>query len=797
MKTIRTGNVIAIFFALLFSSTIVLANDTEITGTITGKITTADHKPASQVTVTLKGTNKNTLSDDDGNFVFKRIAPGNYEIVISLEGYETIHQSVTVTKQTVSLSIQLKVSVKELEEVTVVSAKGQNQKTISVGKSGIAARDFPQSIVTIEGQVLERQQALTLTDILMNVNGVYIMGQTGGTQHEVAARGFAFNNTNTFKNGMRFNNSVMPEVSSLDKFEVIKGSAAILYGNVTAGGMLNLVTKKPSFNKGGEMSMRMGSYDFYKPSIDIYGPLADSKDVAYRLVSSYEKSRSYRDNVNAERFYINPSFLIKAGKKITVLVEGDYVNDSRTIDFGIGAVNYTIPNLPRNVFIGTPWSNNKAQEASITVTTNYRLNENWQLKNISGFYNYTNNLLGVTRPDDGGGQAIQANGNWVRGVQHSGTNEDYYMTELDLTGKFNTGKIKHQLLFGIDADKYETNTLNYNILPVYDSINIFDLNKYKQRSDIPALTLNTSTHTPLSRMGTYVQDLISLTSNLKVLAGIRYSYQQTISDVLANATSLHTVTTTFAHPFTPRVGIVYQPSKNISTFVSYANSFTLNTGIDTSGKALPPSYINQYEAGIKTDWFNKLLSLNITAYKIVNSNLAQTSLANGNTNSNIKELAGEVTSKGVEADLVMRSINGLTAMAGYSYNDSRYTKSNVFIIGNRLQYNPQHTANASLYYTFSNGAVRGLNLGLMASYVGVRQAGREPRAGVVNDVRQLIPLPAFTQVDASAGYSLQKISFRLKISNVFNALSYYAHEDGSVNPIAPRSVAATVSCRLF
>jgi iron complex outermembrane receptor protein len=104
---------------------------------------------------------------------------------------------------------------------------------------------------------------------------------------------------NMLKNGFRYNAGSIPEVSSLDKVEFLKGGSALLYGNVSPGGILNLVTKTPSFKKGGEVVIQSGSYSFYKPSIDFYGPL--NKWIAYRLNASYENSENFREVVQRER----------------------------------------------------------------------------------------------------------------------------------------------------------------------------------------------------------------------------------------------------------------------------------------------------------------------------------------------------------------------------------------------------------------------------------------------------------------------------------------------------------------
>jgi iron complex outermembrane receptor protein len=154
------------------------------------------------------------------------------------------------------------------------------------------------------------------------------------------------------------NSGVIPEMSSLEKVRILKGSAAILYGQVAPGGIVNMVTKQPKFNFGGEVSMGIGSYDLYKPAIDIYGPI--SKSIAYRINGTYVKANSYRDQVSSKRYYVNPSFLFKLGRRTELVAEGDYMNDNFTPDFGIGSLDgKTIPNVSRSSFFGTTWQYNK------------------------------------------------------------------------------------------------------------------------------------------------------------------------------------------------------------------------------------------------------------------------------------------------------------------------------------------------------------------------------------------------------------------------------------------------------
>jgi iron complex outermembrane recepter protein len=770
------------------------------TGIIKGKITNRDGEGIQFVNITLKDSKQGTISNEDGDFLLKNVKVGRQTVITQFVGLKSSEQNIQVLEnQTTEINFQMLENTKELSEVTVSGVQSANEKTVTIGKIAIKPMDLPQAVVTIDRTVLERQQALRLSDVLMNTNGVYVMGNTGGYQEEIAGRGFAFGSSNTFKNGTRYFNGAMPETSSLEKVEIMKGSSAILFGNVAAGGILNLVTKKPKFESGGSVSMRAGSFDFYKPTIDVYGSVLGSKKLAYRLNGTYEKGNSFRENVGSERVYVNPSLWYKLSDKTDIIVEADYQKDRRTADFGVGAVNYTLVDVPRERFIGVNWSYFDIEQKSANLTINHRFNDTWKL-NITGAYNgYDSDLFANLRPNST--NLIQASGKWIRGLQRSEVNQNYFLGQVDLTGTFNTGNLNHNVLIGSDIDQYRTQTTAYAALTKYDSTNIYQPNLYVSRTDIPSLNVNTITSSPINRAGVYVQDLISFSQKVKLLAGVRYSYQETSSNVetfkkdakTGVVSSTTTQNTTFDGAFTPRLGLVYQPTKMMSVFGSYANSFTLNTGVDVLGNALPPSFIDQVEVGVKNELFGGLLSANVTVYQIVNSNLAQTSLENGNTNSNIKELAGEVRSQGVEVDLKSKPFLGFSLMAGYSFNETKYMKSNIFIEGSLLRYNPNHTANASVYYTFSNTKLKGLNVGLTAMYFGERMAGRSTRLTVKNDTYKLIPVNAYSQIDLNAGYNFTKFSIRTKVSNLLNAMSYNVHDDNSVNPIAPRQLSVTVA----
>lgn len=767
-------------------------------GIIRGIVRTSDGKPAAHVNVQLKEIKTATITAEDGSYQLSNIPSGDYTIIVSFVGLRTIQESVSVNNGTLNQDFSLEENEHELIEIVVSATRSVNEKPVTIGKLPIKPMDLPQAVVTISENVIRNQQAQRLSDVVKNVNGVYLSTTRASTQESFSARGYGFSSTNMFKNGSRVNSGSMPEMSSLESVEILKGSAAILYGNVAPGGILNMVTKKPRFERGGEISFRTGSYGLIKPAIDIYGPI--SQKIAYRLNGTYESADSYRDQVSSTRYYVNPSLLFKLGARTDLIVEGDYLRHEFTPDFGIGSLDNTeIADVPRSRFMGTNWQYNTTEQVTSSATIRHDISSDWKINGVISYQQYQRDYFSVER--------IQAkqNGDWARPLGRTDTKENLVTGQINLNGKFKTGKVEHLLLAGVDADHYLTKTYTYDIQgKIYDTINLLDPSKFTQRTDIPEANRLTYVETPVNRFGAYVQDLISITPKLKLLAGVRWSLQESPSATttyLQKNDSISKGKSKSDNAFSPRVGLVYRVKPNVSLFASYSNSFSINSGLDIYNNALPPSIIDQYELGVKNIFFDGKLTVNLTAYKIINNNLAQTAQfdANGlpNSNNSLKELTGQTTSNGIELDLITNFVKGLSVMAGYSYNDMTYTKTpgtkGSYVTGERLVNTPAHTANASAWYHFSKGGLNGLKVGAAVYYIGERFGGWNNTIGQAQDYSRLIAVDGFTTVDLSAGYTFKKWSLLARVTNLGNIYNYYVHENYSVNPIPPRQFVATVS----
>ncbi len=794
------------------------------TGELKGKVTDSEGKSASFVSVQLKETKKGTTSSENGEFSISNIKGGNYTLIASFVGYKTLEQKIKIEEgKMLNLSLELFENAEMLKEI-VVSGTYIANRTPTLGKANIKPLDLPQSTAVVSNMVIADQQAIRLGDVVKNVSGVSLTETRGGVAETFSARGYSVGiagaGGSIFKNGTISNTMGFPDASTLESVEVMKGSSALLYGNVSGGVIINMITKKPRFDWGGQASMLVGSYRQYKPTVDVYGPI--SQKLAFRVVGTYENAQSFRDVVKTNRAYVTPSLLYKINDKTDILLQADYLNSDIVPDAGVGTPNSRItitalPEAPRNRFINTIWAYNKTKQTAGFLTINHRFNNHWKITAIGSLQDTRVNGFGVGVPN-----AIIANGDYTRALSAVRTNEKDYTAQLNLNGNFKTGKMSHQLLVGVDFLRIAavSHTFKYistdgKIGTAYDKINIFDFSKYTARTDIPTIVDTARTFTPQNRYGIYVQDLIGISPKFKVLAGLRYSYQtafqSTIVNLEKNIERRGTTPDKSDGAFSPKLALIYQPFQTTSIYSSYSNNFTINSGTDVNGDILKPSIINQYEIGVKNEFWDGKLSANVSVYKIINSNFAQMALAdkngNPNTNTNIKELSGETTSDGFEVDFNGVLSKNFYFLLGYGYNFMRYTNTTGAVggqvEGEQLIRNPRNTANGSVFYTFDKTKLKGLKLGISAFYTGKRFAGNQNVVGLngglnnttaaLSSYNAQIPLSGFATTDISAGYTFGKISVLAKLSNVLNTLNYVVHDRYSINPIAPRQFAATLS----
>lgn len=773
----------------------------------------------------------------------------------------------------VSASSQMKnaeadtIRTQTLEDINLHKTGNPNQARPLSTKSNLTVMETPQPIAIVTHEIIEQQQAKQLSDVIQNVNGMYVTSSRGNSQDSFGGRGFILGNDNIFKNGTRINSGVFPEVSGLERVEVLKGANAMLFGNAAAGGIINMITKKPKFNFGGSVGLNGGSWNSYKPTVDVYGPL--SKNIAFRVNGTYEYAESFRDVVNSEKYYFNPSFLFNISPKSQLIIEADYLKNNFTPDFGLGSItkpdgSYELNTLlPRNAFLGADWQYQNVQQVSTNATFNHQFNEKWSLNAVASYQNYTKDYFSTERIQWGYDRDNRLF--WSRPLNRTYNEQNYTSAQMNINGEFKTGRIDHKVLIGADTDYATSDSYTYydpsrdpKKVSLYGTSYLYGANGNPDglvymdnpstwaAGNMPSSQTADKTRINTRRIGVYAQDFISLSKEFKVLAGLRWSYIENMPTIVTryktfnkgildpNAAMSKTLvnnSSTSDQAISPKVGIVYMPNSNLSVFATYTNSFVSNAGytsgdlanLNTNGSAsdvvnrinnlsregIKPTTVDQYEIGAKKNFWNNALAVNLTLYQIIYNNYYQnyfyTTVVSNVTNvitpdANLKELAGKMRSRGVELDITGNPNENLSIIAGFSYNNSVYidTPEKGYVENQRLVRTPATTANASVFYKFTN-YVKGLKVGAGIYYIGDRIAGwNDSKSTNIsrNNVTRMFDLKDYTTVSLSVGYDWKKFSLQGKVGNLFDVVNYNVHENYSVNPITPRNYYFTLTYRL-
>ena len=725
--------------------------------------------------------------------------------------------------------------VQQIEDINMHKTGNPNTARPISSKSNLSIMENPQPISIVTHEIIEQQQAKQLSDVLQNVNGLYITSSRGNSQDSFGGRGFILGNDNIFKNGTRVNSGVFPEVSGLERVEVLKGANAMLYGNTAAGGIVNMITKKPRFNFGGSIGLNGGSWNSYKPTVDFYGPLSDK--IAFRLNGAYEYADSFRDVVTSSKYYFNPSFLVNLGEKSQLIVEADYLKNDFTPDFGLGSItnkdlSYSLnDSVGRNVFFGTDWQYQNVQQASTNITFNHQFNTNWTFNAVASYQNYTKDYFSAERIQWEFATPTATRLSWKRPFNKTYNEQNFGSGQININGEINTGKINHKLLFGADADYNQADSYAYTLGSTNNVLYLDDPSTWGNVA-MPTSTLNNRNRINTRRIGVYAQDFISLTKEIKVIAGLRWSYIENMATIntnfITNVKSITNNSATSDQALSPKLGIVYMANDNLSVFATYTNSFVPNAGetssqlgaLNTTGtpaevlartqnlskEGIKPTTVDQYEIGVKKNLWNNTLAVNLSVYQIENNNTYQSywyqnaAGAIVTPDSNLKEYAGKVRSRGVELDITGNPTANLSIIGGVSYNNSVYfdTPENGYVEKQRLVRTPETTANASVFYKFTNH-VKGLKIGAGAYYMGNRLGGwNDSKSTDIsrNGVSRAFAIKDYVTVNASVGYEWDKFSIQGKVGNLFDTENYNVHENYSVNPITPRNYYVTITYKL-
>jgi iron complex outermembrane recepter protein len=636
-------------------------------------------------------------------------------------------------------------------------------------------RDIPQSIQVIPRQVIEDRNVVRLSELADNVSGVQPERGYGGLSSlGFRVRGF-LTNFETLRNGFPDYGYFSPrDVANIERLEILKGPAAVLYGGsptqyAGGSGVINTTTKKPLAEPYYNASVTYGSYNFLRPTLDISGPLTDDKSVLYRLNVAYESSDSFRDFVEYDSFFISPVVEIKVGDRTKLTFEYEHQKYNFVFDNGF-PIEPEVLQLGRNRFLGEPsFANGEVTFNSLTYRLEHEFDDNWKFR--QGFNVLSANLNDARQVSPG--SLREDRQTLDRSFYASDEEHENITLQNEISGKFSTGSIRHNVLFGVDLAR---NLFNYIFAPDLElSINIFN----PQYGGTPTPVEDGS---PFGRkivsenVGLFAQNLIELTPNFKVLLGGRldfndYSRQDRVSgDILDKQSNTR---------FSPRVGVIYQPSDVTSLYFNWSNGFSPQfQARSRTTEEFEPQTTQQFEVGVKQNFLDNKLSATLAFFQITKQNV----LTPDPVDDLFQIQTGEQRSRGIELDIAGEISPGWKVIANYAYIDGEVTKDNVIPVGDRLFGVPEHSAGLWTTYELQHGSLQGLGFGAGLYFVGEQEV----------DLPNTFQLPSYLRADASIFYRRQNYRFAVNFKNISN-VKYYEVDGYSIDPAPPFTVLGTVS----
>ncbi len=678
---------------------------------------------------------------------------------------------------------------KALGEVTIKAASQDDTyvptATSTATKGSAPLRDVPQAVNVVPAQLLRDQGARSMEDALRNVPGV-AMSHGDGQRDQVVIRGFTAI-ADQFVDGVRDDALYFRDLADIERIEVLKGPAAVLYGRGSSGGLINRVTKKPQFGEtSGEASVGVGSFDYRRATADLNVGISDA--AAFRLNAAVEDSGSYRDQQFVKRHNFAPSLALKLAPQTDLLLQYTHARDKRLTDFGIPALN----GRPVNVAAGTYYgSSNAAQDdtttsamQSFTATLNHRFNDDWSVRNVTRAYDYSldryNTLPGGTT--DPVAMTVGRTRAFIL------RDEKGVFNQTDVTWRNQLGGLKQEWLMGMELGQQKKRS--ESVSGGADRVSI--LNPSGAAPVIPAANYNADnaipSHTTQDTAALYWQDQITLAPQWKALVGARY-------DVYGQETRFDRKLATLSRTdkkLSPRAGLVWQPSDTVSYYVSYSKSFQPSAeafALATNITAAEPEITQNKEIGVKLDLLDGKLNLTGALFNLERTNIKNTDPANPSRQINV----GTQRTNGFELTANGRLPGRWDVSAGYAYLDGRMTKSLATTTSSQLPTAavpalgkvPALTPRNSAFAWVMKDLGQGLRLGGGINHVGERFTSLTNR----------VTLPAYTTVDAALQYTLGQWDLDVNVKNVANR-KYYVSAHGSndnlILPGSPRALQVTL-----
>ena len=668
----------------------------------------------------------------------------------------------------------------QLDTVVVQGAQESyfEQNSSSSMKGESSDKKTPYTVSVTKGTLIDDLQAQRIEDTFDYTTGVTKVGKNADA---IMIRGFDLSLENIKVNGMSGLISRMgsPSTANVERIEVVKGPAAVLYGSMTPGGLVNIVSKRPQSEQKTTLETslqtymsngvsKFGSDNGITTTLDTTGPITEN--LFYRFIVVGEKLNSYRDNVDFKNLYIYPSLLWNASDNTSLLVAMEYGHEDGSADDGLFVANHdisTAANLSTVYQEKDDYDNDEGKAFDINldhyISDNLFFNFDWR----SVFHTDDRKLYENRAVNQG---ATVSDTTLTRRNRHQFNERDWHSFDTNLNLDTVIADMKHNLTFGLAGNYRKT---DYDRV-IYGSNVTPNLSIYNPT--LGGTATDNQSHrrkTIIKSVGIYLQDKISLTDDLTLVGSTRFDRTKIDYKCTRRIGTCADDTIKTSRDFVGSLGTIYNINDVFSIYGSYGQSYDPSTAerVDDSGKSLDTEKSKQYEIGTKIN-VSKEFNTGISFYKINKENVAES------TTSGNYALTGEVESKGVEVEVQWLPTANWQFKSGYAYNKAKYVSGKS--VGNTQALTPEVTAYIFTRYNIPQKIYDG-RLGL--------STGISYRDKIYTNSAEAkrIELPSYARVDVGAYYSINDWDFSLNIENITNKEYYESgREDNRIFSGEPR-----------
>lgn len=628
-------------------------------------------------------------------------------------------------------------------------------------KTDTAIIDTPQSVSVVTSDELRSRQAETLSQALNYTPGFTSQPTSfNRTADRFRIRGIDVESANSgsMRDGLRLQSNSydgIQEPYGLERVEVLRGAASVLYGQLSPGGVVNAVSKRPTSEPIRELGLQLGNHDRRQLTADFSGPVPGSDTLDYRLTMLGRDSNTADRYIPDDKLYIAPALTWRPSADTSLTLLSFYQKtDTRfsaplpyQLVEGVGSGPYTIG---RGDFIGEPnYDKMKGEMFTLGYELKHALNASTRLHHSLRYFEskVTWNYL---QAQTGAAAIAAAASTGVLRRQYSDRQEHAKGLASDTWVNWN-GKLlgaEHTLLAGLDVYRMDYDSQNFRANTASLNLGSYQYGQPVVVNRDPAL--NRGSRLKTTQTGLYVQDQIHLGDRWTILGGLRRDWAQ--QDQTAHRDGSNAVQKDEATTW--RTGVVYKASNGLAPYLSYSESFFPVSVSEVSGQTFRPTKGKQYEAGVRYQPDGSRMLLSAAVYELVQDNVLKF-----DAGQNTYRQTGQVRARGFELEAKAEVSRALSVIASYAYTDARITRSTIASeIGQRSEDTPYHQAAIWADYNFAAWGMPKLRLAAGARYKGTTQA-----SGIAT------PMPAYTLIDAMLGYRIDAHwDFSLNVSNLAN-----------------------------